>query len=1163
MDYTIYTLADPAFLEASLNGLAIFTAGGNFTAMIAVGLLLGVLLVYFKSLFKGAQDIGIGEIFISILLYLIAFQPTARVLIESIKTGDVRVVDNVPLGVAATGWIISSVGKTTIETMQDAYDPIGNLGNFNYAEPLRVLNYARKGVNDPKFWDAINQYAQSSGYPNADIRQSFTNYVADCTLTKLKLGPGKIGGISPSDLVNKPLDEALKLESEVYYTKIMLYGNDNDYMTCTTAFDVIWSTLKAALSQPYVASSTNNPITYLTNMAEDIIKDPATTGEDINTKLSSVMERFGWDLNDAQYFMIANAIKPAMIDGFTAEYTYSGDTTSAVMMNQALLQRNTQWATEYSMFTQSMDAFIAFMEVFLYAVTPILAFIMVLGGFGIKLAGKFLIMLFWVWLWYPILAIVNLYLDTALNSKVQYIGPTLNSLYASQELGFLTEHWIGVAGLMGAATPLLALVLLTGSFYAMTTLSQRMAGRDHVDEKITTPDAAQPAASIQQQAGWQQSVFGTTLGDGAYTPKVNLGSVATAGYSAAHAHAQSASETFNTQLGQTITSAVNSTDSVQRMSALGKMTEGFDQKSKAAVNNLARQIQNQFGIDSKYSDAIKGIASATLSGNLGLGKAASFAAGLRTQGENSTGFSTDEAASKLKSIMDGMGLSSDTSAGVRKSMQHQFADSSNHSYVKAFGKENQKQLTSSAASAESWSKTENAMQQAQSNAGINQSLSLQDVAATVSRSPQGAMELDKWYEGLSPDAKAQLKPIEAQYRQRYGAQGGDMARLDYMFSRAAQGDDKALEAAGFILSNYGKGYSPGVEGDKALKSDVSHKVDEAQAKEQTISAPKDNSGKNAGLPGAGSPDQAERYGKQKMDAVGESYRAQAGQDVAQARDNLVSQKPSSFNGESGISKMYALKRAAQQAAYATQNLLSQDTGALKRFGQMLASMSPEEKQEYLQRIKEIGRGNIQSNIDALLDDLGVESPKLREALIKGGSAGVEAVSGLYLYASEATNSVISQLTSALTGDKQAAQETLLGHGIDTRNMDNDVRGAVFGYIGGDFINSAVGNYQENVMNAENKLIEHYQNAGFTNNQANYMTARWFGDEETAKHYAPLVEKEFGGKQVGPGGIEVDYGKAGREWLDYGADHGWQAAAAAKPVIEYNAARTNDRKASRM
>ncbi|RME59381.1 hypothetical protein D6779_04565 [Candidatus Parcubacteria bacterium] len=1183
MDFTIYTLADPAFMEASLNGLAIFTAGGNFTAMVAVGMLIGVLLVYFKSIFKGAQNLGVGEIFVAMLIYLIAFQPTARVAIESIRTGEVRIVDNVPLGVAATGWIVSTVGKATLQTMQDAYDPIGKLGNFNYAEPLRVLNYARKGANDPEFWRNVDNYARSIGYPNADIRQSFTNYITDCTITKLKLGPGVTGGMTPNELVTQPLKDALKLDSNVFYTKLVLYGNSADDQTCSEGFDKIWTILESAVSQPYVAGSTSNPITYLTNVAKDIIRDPNTSGESISTKLSDVMNQLGWSLNDGHAFMIAHAIKPALIDGFTAEYTYSGDTTSAVMMNQALLQRNTQWAAEYSMFTQVMDPMIAFVEVFLYAITPILAFLMVMGSFGMNLITKFIMLAFWVWLWYPILSIVNLYLDTAIKSKAQYIGPTLDSFYASQELGFLTENWIGIAGLMGGATPLLALLVLTGSVYAMTTLTQRMAGKDHVDEKITTPDAAQSASVMQQQTMWQRNPFGITLGDGSYTPKVNLASVASTGYSTAHAHAETASETFNSLLGQSINNAVTSSDGVQRMTALGKLTDGFDQKSKAEVSNLASQIQSQFGIDSKYSDAVKGVVTATLSGSLSASRAAqvlnklkggeksisttgagSASSAISASGQNSTGFSAEEATSKLKNIMDNASLSSDTSAGIRESLQHQMADNSNSSYIKTFGKENSEQLTDAAASAESWSKTENAMRQAQSSAGINQTISLQDMADTIAHSPAGSKALDDWYNKLSDDAKAQLKPMEATYRDRYGAQGNDIARLDYMLSRAAQGDKQALQAAGSILSVYGKGYEPGVVGESDLQSTVNNKVAEAQANEKQLDAPVDGSAKNAWLPGADADDakRVEQYGTQKMEAVGENYRARAQQDVAQARENLVSDKPSTFNGESGISTMYGMKRLGQQAAHATQGLLSQDKGALERFGQKLASMSPDEKQQYLQRIKGIAYGNAKANIGALLDDLGVESPSLREALTNGGAAGVMAISGVYLYASEATNSAISKITSALTGDKQAAQETLLGHGIDTRNMDNDTRGAIFGYIGGDFINSAEGNYQKNEMEAENKLIEHYQKAGFTDNQAVYMAARWFGNEEMANHYAPLVEKEFGGKQVGPGGVEVDYGKAGREWLDYAAEHGWQAGAAAKPVIEFNAASENSRKASK-
>ena len=47
---------------------------------------------------------------------------------------------------------------------------------------------------------------------------------------------------------------------------------------------------------------------------------------------------------------------------------------------------------------------------------------------------------------------------------------------------------MATGGMLASATPLISLFLITGSTFAFTSLTQRMAGGDHINEKIPTPD---------------------------------------------------------------------------------------------------------------------------------------------------------------------------------------------------------------------------------------------------------------------------------------------------------------------------------------------------------------------------------------------------------------------------------------------------------------------------------------------------------------------------------------------------------------------------------------------------------------------------------------------------------------------------------------------------
>src|SRR5699024_10038774 len=55
-------------------------------------------------------------------------------------------------------------------------------------------------------------------------------------------------------------------------------------------------------------------------------------------------------------------------------------------------------------------------------------------------------------------------------------------------------------GMLMTATPLLALMVVTGSTYAFTTLARRLNGGDHVDEKVMAPSSVKVGDVFDQQA---------------------------------------------------------------------------------------------------------------------------------------------------------------------------------------------------------------------------------------------------------------------------------------------------------------------------------------------------------------------------------------------------------------------------------------------------------------------------------------------------------------------------------------------------------------------------------------------------------------------------------------------------------------------------------------
>lgn len=119
--WEIYSIGDSAFLEQVLNAVAMITGTGYCTSMVRIGLLIGVLMVSVLALMQGGRGINFQHVLVSWLVFATMFGPSTRVSIEDAYTGQVRVGDNVPIGVAAAGSTISTVGFQITRLFETAF----------------------------------------------------------------------------------------------------------------------------------------------------------------------------------------------------------------------------------------------------------------------------------------------------------------------------------------------------------------------------------------------------------------------------------------------------------------------------------------------------------------------------------------------------------------------------------------------------------------------------------------------------------------------------------------------------------------------------------------------------------------------------------------------------------------------------------------------------------------------------------------------------------------------------------------------------------------------------------------------------------------------------------------------------------------------------------
>src|SRR5690606_15335265 len=137
----------------------------------------------------------------------------------------------------------------------------------------------------------------------------------------------------------------------------------------------------------------------------------------------------------------------------------------------AIQQRNTQWAAEQSMFMTIVRPMMTFFEGFVYAVTPLAAFFMLMGRFGIGLVGKYLVTIAWIQLWMPVLSIINLYIHMSATGELSALeNDPFSTFHGISEAYQITSSWLATGGMLAAATPVITLFVVTGSTYAMTSL---------------------------------------------------------------------------------------------------------------------------------------------------------------------------------------------------------------------------------------------------------------------------------------------------------------------------------------------------------------------------------------------------------------------------------------------------------------------------------------------------------------------------------------------------------------------------------------------------------------------------------------------------------------------------------------------------------------------
>lgn len=579
MDYTIVTFGDFGLMVMALNGIAAITNHSSFAFIPFIGVMTGMF--FLVSRYLTTMRLDLHHLLTGFILFNVMFVPKVDVLVES-TSGQVQPVANVPVGLATPLSITTLMGRYFAEQFETVFSVASNasLLENGYMDALSALIKVRDF--DIRATDANS--STSSGMKQ-DIHRTIMNYLTECALYDLNSSDPSITWSQIRQYSGENIWEALKTEYVNIDATSYLYSSTSPVQrNCA----LLWEDLNAEVfTNPAKTEEIGKGIMKMLGKANIA---SMTYDERMTTALDAIRINSG----QAQRYMY-NSLMVSWLNEADSLYSMkASDMGSTIMKTQAAAQNNVRWAAEQSQFERYAKPIISFIELFVIAATPIMAFVIVaFGTTGLALAFKYLMMLVWVSFWAPTLALANFFIHykvvdfieylvsqktpVAMNDAVLNIGEL--PLFWSQ-----VQDWIGVGGMMAAATPALTLMLLYGTSQTAVNLASKLNQGERVDEKIMAPDLVKQNAlnTLTSNAVGNTESGIVRSGGQVFDTNFNFGQSASTSLKTSQSALQSMNSTMQTQYG------LNNTNSAQ--TSLGESFSNSINNSKDTT--LTSQYQN-------------------------------------------------------------------------------------------------------------------------------------------------------------------------------------------------------------------------------------------------------------------------------------------------------------------------------------------------------------------------------------------------------------------------------------------------------------------------------------------------------------------------------------------------------------------------------------------
>ncbi|MDO3498934.1 conjugal transfer protein TraG N-terminal domain-containing protein [Klebsiella pneumoniae] len=741
-NFTIYTIGDIDFVYTAFNGIALIFSSHGSNEWLRFSAYAAAIGLFYKSmkwvLAPTKNDVPIFSWIMGLLFYSIAVIK-ADVTLESVKTGEVRNIDDVPLFIASTGELTTGLLHGLITDWRAAFDPLTPVGqvtdtlddSLTLGPMTKMVKYMEWGGESSGFCQAFPNTMSGSEKPvTFDVCRIIQSIARDCIKTTQDSEVNTpLRGVALNEIYATDLASVMNVMDSMTANSLktasvpMVTSTGLQYASCTDA----WAAVKASFASPQGVSIMKH-IGQMNQFIEPAKEETGQKSDFLQGVASSLFGSAG-----QAHDITTGAFVLNQIDKGVLQYRKSLGIAADYQLFEASMKRTNAMVSQGQLWLNISGAAISFLEMFSYMVAPFaLIAILFLGGEGITSAAKYLQLIVFVNMW-PITAVmVNAYVKMVLNQQFDTwssLGVQTTMNWAN--MGSIQEtygSYLSVASALYCMVPMLTLFLLTTSIHPMMGALKNVTPDAPANTGHVTPEVWSAGNAGKQSFGDQTHTAATSTGGGMSSggllnaavrssmPSLSLGNNLQDTVSAAGRNDIGTTRMSSRTATQAFSEAWNSAFQGQHSQIASSGTQGIQQ----LIQNIASEISNGVGsnvgvsTDVAKSSAISAVlqAAGSIGASLGLGGAGKGISGQLTgliNGQINSNSSLTDGAKKAMTenlsnlIKDGSSFSNNISKLATNLTQDGF--SSSDTYQKAAQKMDQYSQSISNTETNSFNKT--------------------------------------------------------------------------------------------------------------------------------------------------------------------------------------------------------------------------------------------------------------------------------------------------------------------------------------------------------------------------------------------------------------------------------------------------------------------------